>query len=161
GKLEEGKLPFTPASFPLLDFLRRCSLEVQMDSKLSPRIEMAFRDAGLHVTSDERLLGHVLKNLLENALKYSPDDTKVEVGVEVGADSLTISVRDWGIGVPEAEREFLFNAFSRASNVGDKPGSGLGLFVAQKCAQAHGGQMRYTPLPDGSVFSVTIPLVAI
>ena len=160
GKLEEGKLPFTPARFALLDFLRMCCLEVQPDLKLPSRIEIAFRDAGLGVTADERLLHHVLKNFLENALKYSPDDTKVELGVEAGPDSLTLSVRDRGIGVPVAEREFLFDAFSRASNVGDKPGSGLGLFVAQKCAQAHGGGLRYTPQPDGSVFSVTIPLAA-
>ena len=103
----------------------------------------------------------LLKNFLENALKYSPDDTKVEMGAEAGPDSLTLSVRDRGIGVPEAERQFLFDAFSRASNVGDRPGSGLGLFIAQKCAQAHGGQLRYEPLPKGSVFSVTIPLATI
>ena len=156
GKLEEGKLPCLPVRFPLLDFLKNRCLEAQ--PKLSPRIEIAFRDAGLSVMADERLLRHVMINLLENALKYSPPDTKIELGVEAGPDSLTLSVRDRGIGVPEAEREFLFDAFSRASNVGDTPGSGLGLFVAQKCARAHGGHMRVTPLPDGSVFSVTIPL---
>jgi len=158
GKIDEGKLPFTPARFALLDFLNRCCQEVQPEPP--SRIEIAFRDAGLGVTADERLLHHVLKNLLENALKYSPPDTKVELGVEAGPDSLTLSVRDRGIGVPVAEREFLFDAFSRATNVGDKPGSGLGLFVAQKCAQAHGGQLRYAPQPDGSIFSVTIPLAA-
>ena len=158
GKLEEGKLPCTPARFALPDFLKRCCQDVQPDLKLPSRIEIGLRDAGLRVTADARLLGYILKNLLENALKYSSDDTKIELGVEVGPDSLTLSVRDCGIGVPEADRSFLFDAFSRASNVGDKPGSGLGLFVAQKCAQAHGGQVRYTPLLDGSVFSVTIPL---
>ncbi|TSA35421.1 MAG: PAS domain-containing sensor histidine kinase [Verrucomicrobiaceae bacterium] len=158
GKIEEGKLPFTSASLPLLGFLRRCCQEVQPE--LPSRIEIAFHDAGLAVAADEHLLHHILKNLLENALKYSPADTKI--GLEVGPanDSLTLTVVDRGIGVPEKDREFLFDAFSRASNVGDKPGSGLGLFTAQKCAQAHGGQLRYSPLPDGSAFSVTIPLTA-
>ena len=161
GKLEEGNLPFTPARFDLPDFLRRCCLEVEPDLQLPSRIEIALRDAGRVVAADERLLHHILKNLLENALKYSPPDTVVELGVEAGPDSLTLSVRDRGIGVPEAERPFLFDAFSRASNVGDKPGSGLGLFIAQKCAQAHGGQLRYSPQPDGSFFSVNIPLATI
>jgi signal transduction histidine kinase len=161
GKLEEGNLPFTPARFDLPDFLRRCCLEVEPDLQLPSRIEIALRDAGRVVAADERLLHHILKNLLENALKYSPPDTVVELGVEAGPDSLTLSVRDRGIGVPEAERNFLFDAFSRASNVGDKPGSGLGLFIAQKCAQAHGGQLRYSPQPDGSFFSVNIPLATI
>ena len=160
GKLEEGKLPFTPTRFPLLDFLRRGCLEIEPVSNVPSRIAITFLDAGLDITADERLLHHILINLLENALKYSPDGTKVELGVETGPDSLTLSVLDRGIGVPEAERRFLFDAFSRASNVGDKPGSGLGLFLAQKCSQAHGGQMRYTSLPDGSAFSVTIPLAA-
>ncbi|MFZ4774248.1 MAG: PAS domain-containing sensor histidine kinase, partial [Terrimicrobiaceae bacterium] len=161
GKLAEGKLPFTSAHFPLLDFLRRGCLEVEPGLKVPSRIEITFSDAGMDIMADERLLYHILINLLENALKYSPDNTKVEVGVDAGPDSITLSVRDHGIGVPEAERKFLFDAFSRASNVGDKPGSGLGLFLAQKCAQAHGGQMRYTPLPDGSAFSVNIPLAAV
>lgn len=160
GKLEEGKLPFTPARLPLSDFLRRCCLEVQPDLKSPSRIEVSFRDAGLSVMADERLLHHILKNLLENALKYSPVDTKIGLEVEVGTDSLTLSVLDRGIGVPEKDRKFLFDAFSRASNVRDEPGSGLGLFIAQKCAQAHGGHLRYTPLPVGSVFSFTIPLAA-
>ena len=160
GKLEEGRLPCVPARFTLLDFLKKCCLEVQPDVDLSQRVEIAFHDAKLGVAADERLLHHVLKNLLENALKYSPDETKVELGVEAGPDALTLSVLDRGIGVPEAERKFLFDAFSRASNVGDKPGSGLGLFIAQKCVQAHGGNLRYAPQPEGSVFSVTIPLAA-
>ena len=160
GKIEEGKLPYTPARFALLDFLKRCCQEVQPDLTLPSRIGIGFRDAGLRVNADERLLHHILKNLLGNALKYSPEDTRVELGVEAGPDSLTLSVLDRGIGVPEADRKFLFDAFSRASNVGDSPGSGLGLFIAEKCAQAHGGRMRYAPQPDGSVFSVTIPLSA-
>ena len=160
GKLEEGKLAFTPAPFPLRDLLKRCCLEVGCGLKSPSRIDIAFLDAGRRIIADERLLYHILTNLLENALKYSPPDTRVELGVEAGPGSLTLSVLDRGIGVPEAERKFLFDAFSRASNVGDKPGSGLGLFIAQKCAQAHGGQLRYTPHPAGSIFSVTIPLAA-
>ncbi|MEI6278803.1 MAG: ATP-binding protein, partial [Verrucomicrobiae bacterium] len=160
GKLEEGKLSFNPGRLDLLLFLKRCCMEAQPSGEDPSRIEVAFRDAGMQVVADEQLLHHILKNLLENALKYSPPDSKVEVGAEVRRGVLTLSVSDRGIGVPEAERTFLFDAFSRASNVGDKPGSGLGLFIAQKCAQAHGGHMSYAPQPGGSVFSVTIPLPA-
>ncbi|TSA35420.1 MAG: PAS domain S-box protein [Verrucomicrobiaceae bacterium] len=160
GMIEEGKLPYTPARFALLDFLKRCCLEVQPDLESPSRIEVAFRDAGLSVVADERLLHHILKNLLENALKYSPADTKIGLEVKVGTDSLTLTVVDRGIGVPEKDREFLFDAFSRASNVRDEPGSGLGLFIAQKCAQAHAGHLHYTPLPVGSAFSFTAPFAA-
>ena len=160
GKIEEGKLAFNPGVFDLRLFVKRCCTEAEQSGELPPRIEVVFRDAGTQVVADENLLQHILSNLLENALKYSPADSQVGVAVECRKSSLTLSVSDKGIGVPEEDRKFLFDAFSRASNVGGKPGSGLGLFIAQKCAQAHGGQMRYAPQPGGSVFSLTIPLSA-
>lgn len=125
------------------------------------RIGISFQEAGRHVVADERLLEHILKNLLANALKYSPADSRVQIIVDVRQDILTLSVLDRGIGVPEAERGFVFDAFFRSSNVGGKLGSGLGLFIAQKCAQAHGGRMKYTPQSTGSLFSMTIPLTAL
>lgn len=159
GKIEDGKMAFTPARFNLLGFLRRCGMEVRKSGEPASRIEVVFQDAGLDVVADERLLQHILRNLLENALKYSPADSTIEVRADCpGHDLLSISVRDRGIGVPEPDRKFLFDAFSRATNVGDKPGSGLGLFIAQKCAQTHGGLLQYFPQKNGSLFSLTVPL---
>jgi len=158
GKIEEGKLACNPAPFDLLSFLRRCSMDTGQAGDESSRIGIAFQEAGRHVVADERLLEHILKNLLGNALKYSPADSAVEIIVDARQDLLTLSVLDSGIGVPEAERGFVFDAFFRSSNVGGNPGSGLGLFIAQKCAQAHGGRMKYTPQSPGSLFSMTIPL---
>ena len=158
GRIEEGKMPFTPAGFCLGDFLGRCCMAAQPDRKLPARIDIVLQNLEIRVVADEHLLGRILINLLENALKYSPDDSRVELKADAAADCLTLSVLDRGIGVPEADRKFLFDAFSRASNAADKPGSGLGLFIAQKCAEAHRGRMHYMPRPDGSVFSVTVPL---
>lgn len=160
GKIDEGKLACTPAPFPMRDFLERCCAEFFPGPDPRSRIQISPCDPGLAVVADERLLHHILKNLLGNALKYSPEDAPVEVCVAPGPDALTLVVRDRGIGVPDEDRQFLFHPFSRASNVGDKPGSGLGLFIAQKCAHAHGGQIRYEPLPEGSAFSVTLSLAA-
>ena len=125
--------------------------------KSTSRIEIACSRAE-RVVADERLLHHILKNLLENALKYSPPDTRVDLTAKVMSDSFILSVLDRGIGVPEADRNLLFEPFSRASNVGERHGSGLGLFIALKCAQAHGGTIRYTPMQNGSFFSVIIPI---
>jgi len=161
GKIEDGKLACNPAPFDLLSFLRRCSMEAGRAGEEPSRIGIAFQEVGRNVVADERLLHHILKNLLENALKYSPADSRVEIIVDALQDLLTLSVLDRGIGVPEAERKFVFDAFFRSSNVGGNPGSGLGLFIAQKCAQAHGGQIKYTPQATGSLFSMTIPLISL
>jgi hypothetical protein len=158
GKIEEGKLPFNPTFFPLLPFLQRCCLDFQDLNESPSRLLVTFQDIKKHILADENILRRILKNLLENALKYSPPEAPVEVGVDFHDGFLSLSVRDRGIGIPETEKKFLFEAFSRASNVGNKPGSGLGLYIAQKCAQAHGGRMQYTPRTPGSEFSIIIPL---
>ena len=157
GNLEEGGLLCNTSSIFMHEFLKRCSLEVQPNLKSTSRIEIACSRAE-RVVADERLLHHILKNLLENALKYSPPDTRVDLTAKVMSDSFILSVLDRGIGVPEADRNLLFEPFSRASNVGERHGSGLGLFIALKCAQAHGGTIRYTPMQNGSFFSVIIPI---
>ncbi len=158
GRIEDGKLTCNPAPFALRSFLSRCCTEAGEASDRPSRVRLPVIDAGLQVLADERLLHYIFRNILENALKYSAADEAVTVFVDYRLDELSISVLDRGIGIPPDERAFLFDAFSRASNVGDKPGSGLGLFIAQKCAEAHGGRLKYFPQQSGSLFTMTVPL---
>jgi len=107
---------------------------------------------------DEILLHHVLGNLLSNACKYSSADTPVRVRMDGGAGELRISVSDQGIGIDAAEQPRLFEGFFRASNVGDRPGSGLGLIITQRCIQRMGGRLELTSkLGVGSTFAVYLP----
>jgi light-regulated signal transduction histidine kinase (bacteriophytochrome) len=90
-------------------------------------------------------LEQVLTNLLDNAVKYSPQGGPVEVVLaRVGADTVELSVRDRGLGIPAEKREQLFERFyqAHANGNGHRSGMGPGLFVSRQIAQLHGGDIR-------------------
>jgi PAS domain S-box-containing protein len=110
---------------------------------------------------DEALLLHILGNLLSNACKYSPPETPVIVRLFRSGTTVAIEVVDRGIGISEADQHHLFEGFFRASNVGSRPGSGLGLTIARRCAERMGGTVTAASKPgQGSTFRITLPVEA-
>lgn len=101
----------------------------------------------------------ILVNLLENALKYAPADTPIELAVAEHDGRLRIDVADRGPGIPEAERERVFEPFYRAPGAPpDVGGAGLGLAIARRLAEAQGGAVRFRPRPGGgSIFTLDLP----
>jgi two-component system sensor histidine kinase KdpD len=101
----------------------------------------------------------ILTNLLENALKYSPARTPIEISVGREDDSLVIGVADRGAGVPAAERERIFEPFYRpASSPPDTGGAGLGLAIARRLAVVQGGSLVHRDRPGGgSIFELRLP----
>jgi signal transduction histidine kinase len=76
----------------------------------------------------------------------------------VGA-AIVCAIRDQGIGIPEADREWLFNAFHRGHNVDDRPGTGLGLVIVKRCVDLHGGKIKVdSKLGEGTVVTVRLPI---
>ncbi len=122
------------------------------------RLEVTGTDVPREVPADEALLVHILGNLLSNACKYSPPDTTVIIRLSQSKDALCISVEDRGIGISDADQRHLFEGFFRASNVGTRPGSGLGLTIARRCAERMGGTLTLTSAMDrGSTFRLNLP----
>lgn len=114
----------------------------------------------LSVQGDPDGLEHVFTNLIGNALKYSPDDSEVSIGASLGGDEVVISVTDAGIGIAPEDAETIFERFSRSPSdeVQRLPGTGLGLFIASKVVEAHGGQVDLVSTPgEGTTFSVRLP----
>jgi signal transduction histidine kinase len=109
--------------------------------------------------ADERLLGHVFTNLLSNAVKYSDPDTIVRFSVgQDGKDAVCV-VEDAGIGIPEEDQLKLFNAFHRGSNVGTRPGTGLGLLLVKRSAELHGGTVKVNSrIGKGTTVTVRLPV---
>lgn len=98
-----------------------------------------------------------LVNLLDNALKYSPADTTVEVVARRDGEWLAFEVLDRGPGIPPEQAERIFEPFARGDD-GKREGTGLGLAIARKAAQVQGGDLRYAPRPGGgSVFTLLVP----
>jgi two-component system sensor histidine kinase SenX3 len=117
---------------------------------------------GLAVLGDEDLLITALRNLLENAVAYSPDKTRVEVSTGlVGEESAEISVADQGIGIPERDRERIFERFYRVDPARSRAtgGTGLGLAIVKHVTAAHGGKVTVESTEGaGSTFTLTLPL---
>jgi signal transduction histidine kinase len=112
------------------------------------------------IRGDRARLRQVLGNLIENAVKYSPDGGEVRVSAAAGNGAVRIAVRDLGPGIPRDQQVRIFEKFGRAEvEGGTKPGTGLGLFIARSIAEAHGGSLDVTSGSDpGSTFTLTLPV---
>ena len=106
---------------------------------------------------DEKLLGHILGNLLSNAMKYSPQGGEVRFTMRREADQVVLQVADQGIGIPTEEIPHLFESFHRASNVGEIQGTGLGLAIVKNSVDLHGGSIHVASAAgQGTCFTVRL-----
>jgi two-component system sensor histidine kinase KdpD len=116
--------------------------------------------AGLPLVKlDAMLIEQLLANLLENALKYAPGNTPIEVGGEVAGETIRISVADHGPGIRAGDEEHVFDKFYRGRREGNVGGAGLGLTICRAIARAHGGDVEVHNRggTGGAVFIVTLP----
>ena len=126
------------------------------------RVELAAVGvpSGLTVTGDRRALVRALTNLIDNAVRYSDPDSQVTVIVEDLSDSVALSVRDEGVGIPRTELERVFERFYRVDRARSREtgGTGLGLAIVRHVAGNHGGRVAVESKPgDGSTFTMTLP----
>jgi signal transduction histidine kinase len=112
------------------------------------------------IRGDRTRLRQVLGNLIENAVKYSPEGGEVRVSVAAANGEVRIAVRDAGPGIPGDHQARIFEKFGRVDVPGaSKPGTGLGLFIARSIAEAHGGSLDVSSGAEpGSTFTLTLPV---
>jgi signal transduction histidine kinase len=112
------------------------------------------------VQADPRLIRHILSNLLDNAVKYSPPDSNVSLEMILEAERVTFRVVDEGFGVQPDDEAHLFEPFFRGSNTSHLSGTGLGLKIVQDSVELHGGSIRFTSVPkQGTTFVVSLPVL--
>ncbi|MGO4914673.1 sensor histidine kinase N-terminal domain-containing protein [Pseudogemmobacter sp. W21_MBD1_M6] len=103
----------------------------------------------LMVRGDGVLIESALRNLVDNAIKYSPADSDIHIGAHADAGQIAITIRDAGRGLNGARPDRLTRRFQRGTNVGDVVGSGLGLTIVEQVARAHGGRFELTQNESG------------
>jgi PAS domain S-box-containing protein len=163
-KVEAGKIELSLTSTP---FLKVCSEAIAL---MSEQARLKNIDVNLHsshpqgrVLADELRLRQMLLNLLSNAIKFSESGTQVDLAVTDDDNYIYFSVRDQGIGIPEAQQSLLFQPFQQLDSSLSRhhEGTGLGLALTRKLAELHGGTVTCHSTPgQGSEFTIVLPRAA-
>ena len=107
---------------------------------------------------DTALFEQALVNLLDNAVKYSPPDTLIEINVLEAQKTVIIEICDRGIGIPAEDLERVFDKFYRVQRPESVSGTGLGLAICKGIVEAHGGTIRAENRPGGgTIVTITLP----
>jgi two-component system, OmpR family, sensor histidine kinase KdpD len=135
------------------------ALKAARSALTNQRVEVALPPELPLVEFDATLIERVLYNLLENAGKYTPSGTVIRIAAEVSNDQLLVTVSDNGPGVPQAQREPIFDKFTRGSRESATPGVGLGLAISRAIVEAHRGRIWVEDNAGaGARFCFTLPL---
>ncbi|HEY9618239.1 MAG TPA: PAS domain S-box protein [Microcoleaceae cyanobacterium] len=160
GSAEAGKLSYRPTWLNLEAFCHKLVTQMQL-STTNHLVNLSFNCLMPKVYMDEKLLRHVLNNLLSNGIKYSPVGGVVLMEVSCDDQQMVFSVKDQGIGIPPTDQCRLFETFHRAANVGTIPGTGLGLAIVKQCVDVMGGRITVaSEVGVGTEFRVTLPLIS-
>ncbi|WP_143473591.1 sensor histidine kinase [Flavilitoribacter nigricans] len=156
-KLESGKIIYQPEALQFEQYMRDILEEIGLLKKEDQEIHYEHRGADTAVL-DKHLLRNILNNLLSNAIKYSGEGARIEVRSEIGNQELSLSVKDQGIGIPQADQEHLMTRFFRATNVTNIQGTGLGLTIVRRYLDMMGGSIWFESKEGaGTTFFVKIP----
>lgn len=158
-RLEAGALPLNRSPLDLAVLLRETTAAV--DHIGNPkRIHLDISVPDATVSADRELLGRVLQNLLNNALKFSPAGSPVNVTLRPIQRGLLVQVTDQGPGIPPGCEGTIFQKFGQLDRASKRSGTGLGLAFCKLVVEAHGGQIGVAPVPapeSGSCFWFSLP----
>ena len=161
-RLQAGRLVLHRESIELVHTIRRVIAQMGQSSDRH-QLTLSTSLSHLQAQMDRGRIEQVLVNLLTNAIKYSPDGGEIEVALQVVPErqEALISIRDQGIGIPQAEQARLFGRFVRASNSQAQGigGTGLGLYLCRELVSQHGGDIWFESTEGaGSTFFLRLPL---
>ena len=157
-KMEAQKLDFNPKPLQLQPLCAHILEEHTVNQESNTPVQMTYIGHDQEMFIDANLLHLILTNLLSNALKYSPQESRVDFAVALKDDAAIFTIKDRGIGISVADQSSLFEMFYRGENVGRVEGSGLGLAIVKKCVDLHGGEISYeSKINQGTTFTVCIP----
>jgi signal transduction histidine kinase len=120
--------------------------------------EMDLDQRPLVVEGDQALLARAVDNLLDNAIKFTPEGGKISLSLSGDDSWATISVVDSGIGIEATDLSLIFGRFHRGRNAAEYPGSGLGLAITHSIIEAHGGHLEVTSEPGRTQVQMFLPI---
>jgi PAS domain S-box-containing protein len=158
-QMQARRVQFNPTPINLNELVQSVMEEYQNHPESTHQLIYTGAQTEQIVKLDKKLMRQILSNIISNAIKYSPAGKLVNVYLDYIASYVNISVRDEGIGIPEADQKRLFEAFHRATNVGNISGTGLGLVIAKESVDLHGGTITVeSQVGNGTCFTISIPI---
>jgi PAS domain S-box-containing protein len=155
-KLEQGKVEVKPTHFEIDKFAEELIEEIQPTLKKGQKI-IYTHTGKADVYIDRQMLKNILYNLISNASKYSEEDFVIEFTTSFDKTGLTLSVTDYGMGIPDSDQVHLFERFFRGKNVTNIQGTGLGLNIVKRYSDLINGEVTFNSKEGkGTTFNLTI-----
>lgn len=157
-RLESGKVNYKIEIFPLSKIVNEVIYNANMLLKSGQKIQYPDNIDEIILQFDEKTLELVLSNLIHNAIKYSPEDSIIDLKVEIEEEEFVVKVIDEGIGIPKEEQKHIFDRYFRAENALVTQGTGIGLNIAKQHLENLGASIKFSSKENlGSTFILHIP----
>jgi signal transduction histidine kinase len=164
-RMEAGRKEYRFETLAPSPWLRELAVDFEAEIAMKgAAVEADIPDGLPLISADKEALGLAVRNLLDNAVKYSPGKKTVRIDAAASEDEVRISVRDRGVGISEQDRKRIFDRFFRADGEISKrvKGAGLGLSLVKHIVTAHRGTVACESVPgEGSTFTIRIPVAPV
>jgi signal transduction histidine kinase len=159
GKVQSNQLSFQPLNSDVVVFCKNIINEIENLNKGRKIVLQISKSFPRTIDIDTTLLYHIVSNLLNNAIKYSDPLTLVYLNLVFDEETLTIYVKDSGIGIPSKELKGIFKLFHRGSNTKGREGMGIGMFIVKHCIALHNGSIEVESKEhEGTIFRIKLPI---
>ena len=159
-KAEAGRMQFNPSPCNVAELADELLRQINERIRKNHQTELLIEGFSTEIDHnlDRKLLQLVLTNLVSNAMKYSPEQSKITVKIESLDSRLNFNIQDEGEGIALVDQPHVFDSFRRGKNTHDVPGTGLGLNIVKHCVELHHGTIDFTSEPGvGTCFSFSLP----
>ena len=158
-RLESGKVNYKFSKFPLSKVLNEVVYDANMMLKDGQKINYPQNIDEININFDEKILELIFTNLIGNAIKYSAENTIIDIRVRDNKKYLVVEFEDNGMGIPDKEQKYIFNRYFRAENALLNQGTGIGLNIVKSHLESLGGVISFKSKENaGSTFTLKIPI---
>ncbi len=155
-KIENQGIAPAMERYNLSEQLRTCVLLFERPWQ-EKRLSLTMDFPECEIKANEEMMSQVFINLLDNAIKYTPEGGEISIGIGEKNGRLTVTVANQGPEIPEGEREKIFHKFYQVDRAGASGGNGIGLSIVHKIVSLHGGEVLCDRIEDRTVFTVILP----
>jgi signal transduction histidine kinase len=159
-QLQSGRMDFNPVHFDIVSLIREVTLLLKDTAEQKSIILENTLPANVHITADKEMISTVLRNLISNALKFTPTGGKILISAVTGQNEVTIIVQDNGVGISKDRIDKLFNITESYSTPGTQKekGTGLGLILCKEFIEKNNGKIWVeSEVGIGSSFCISLP----